>query len=221
MAADGRRVALEELDAARTNTISLLGTGVGRMLPVTPPSTSQSSFRASSIRRYRVTASGSRYTAWVENDADLFISEGTGQDPVRIALPGTQWAESFSPDGKLLLYTESELGGHASLRAISLQGDRTPRILVNTPAQNDEPHVSPSGKWLAYTSDRSGRFEVYVQRFDVRSEPWRLSLDGGGQPKWRADGQELYFLTADGMMMRVTGFEGQEPGKAEPLFVRR
>ena len=56
---------------------------------------------------------------------------------------------------------------------------------------------------------------------DVRSEPWRLSLDGGGQPKWRADGQELYFLTADGMMMRVIGFEGQEPGKAEPLFVRR
>jgi hypothetical protein len=45
-----------------------------------------------------------------------------------------------------------------------------------------------------------------------------LSIDGGGQPKRRADGQELYFLTADGMMMRVTGFEGQEPGKAEPLF---
>ena len=83
---------------------------------------------------------------------------------------------------------------------------------------NDEPHVSPSGKWLAYTSNRSGRFEVYVQRFDVPSPPGRLSIDGGGQPKWRADGTELFFLAPDGMMMRVTGFEGQEPGKAEPLF---
>ena len=49
---------------------------------------------------------------------------------------------------------------------------------------------------------------MYVRRFDVRSSPWRVSTDGGGQPKWRADGQELYFLTADGMMMRVIGFEG-------------
>ena len=218
MAADARRVALEEIDETRPNTISLLGATVGRMLTVTPPPTSQSSFQG--MLDPTLSRDGQRlaYTAWVENDADLFISEGTGQEPIRIALPGTQWAESFSPDGKLLLYTENELGGHASLRAISLQGDRTPRILVDTPAMNDEPHVSPSGKWLAYTSNRSGRFEVYVQRFDVRSAPWRVSIDGGGQPKWRADGQELYFLTADGMMMRVTGFEGQEPGKAEPLF---
>jgi Tol biopolymer transport system component len=218
MAADARRLALEEIDETRPNTISLLGATVGRMLTLTPPPTSQSSFQG--LVDPALSRDGQRlaYTAWVENDADLFISEGTGQEPIRIALPGTQWAESFSPDGKLLLYAENELGGHVSLRAISLQGDRTPRILVDTPAMNDEPHVSPSGKWLAYTSNRSGRFEVYVQRFDVRSEPWRVSSDGGGQPKWRADGQELYFLTADGMMMRVTGFEGQEPGKTEPLF---
>jgi eukaryotic-like serine/threonine-protein kinase len=57
-----------------------------------------------------------------------------------------------------------------------------------------------------------------VQRFDVRGEPWRLSADGGGQPKWRADGLELYFLAADGMMMKVAGFDGQEPGRVEPLF---
>ena len=162
MAADARRVALEETDGIRPNTISLLGATVGRMLTVTPPPTSQSSFQG--ILDPTLSRDGQQlaYTAWVENNADLFISEGTGQEPVHIALPGAQWAESFSPDGKLLLYTENELGGHASLRAISLQGDRTPRILVDTPAMNDEPHVSPSGKWLAYTSNRSGRFEVYV-----------------------------------------------------------
>ena len=218
MSSDARRVALEEADGIRPNAISLLGATIGRVLPVTPPATSQSSFQG--ILDPTLSRDGQRlaYSAWVENDADLFISEGTVQEPVRIALPGTQYAESFSSDGKLLLYTQTEVGGHTSLRAIALQGDRTPRILVNTPALNDEPHVSPSGKWLAYTSDRSGRFEVYVQPFDVPSSPWKLSIDGGGQPKWRADGQELYFLTADGMMMRVTGFEGQEPGKAEPLF---
>ena len=218
MSSDARRVALEETDETRPNTISLLGATVGRMLTVTPPPTSQSSLQGildPTLSRDRPAA---RVHGLGREDADLFISEGTGQEPVRIPLPGTQWAESFSPDGKLLLYGQSGLGGHASLRAISLQGDRTPRILVDTPAMNDEPHVSPGGKWLAYTSNRSGRFEVYVQPFDVRSEPWKLSLDGGGQPKWRADGQELYFLTADGMMMRVTSFEGQEPGKAEPLF---
>ena len=188
MAADARRVALEAIDETRGNTISLLGATVGRMLTVTPPPTSQSSFQG--LVDPTLSRDGQRlaYTAWVENDADLFISEGMGQEPVRIALPGRQWAESFSPDGKLLLYAEDELGGHSSLRAVSVEGDRTPRILVNTPAANDEPHVSPGGRWLASASDRSGRFEVYVQRFDVRSEPWRVSSDGGGQPKWRADG---------------------------------
>jgi Tol biopolymer transport system component len=218
LAADTGRVAVEEVPLTGANSISLLGAAAGRMLSVTPPPTSPSSFHG--VLDPVLSRDGKRlaYTAWVENDTDLFIGDGTGQHPTRIALEGQQWAESFSDDGQLLLYVQSEQAGHSSLRAISVAGEGAPRILVDTPALNDEPHVSPDGKWLAFTSDRSGRFEVYVQRFDVRLDPWKVSSDGGGQPKWRGDGRELYFLAGDGMMMRVAGFEGAEPGSAEPLF---
>jgi hypothetical protein len=63
--------------------------------------------------------------------------------------------------------------------------------------------MSPSGLWLAYTSNRSSRYEVYVEPLRPDGRLWQVSFDGGSDPEWRADEKELFFLGSDGQMMSV------------------
>jgi Tol biopolymer transport system component len=85
----------------------------------------------------------------------------------------------------------------------------------------DQPHVSPDGRWLAYISTESGRFEVYVQPFRRRGERVRVSANGGGQPRWRGDGKELFYVGLDGSLMAVdvhSGATGLELGMPQALI---
>lgn len=81
--------------------------------------------------------------------------------------------------------------------------DRPPRVVVNTPAQEVLAQFSPDGRWVAYQSNESGRFEVVVQPFPEAGAKWQVSTAGGVAPRWRADGKELYFLAPDATMMAV------------------
>ena len=65
---------------------------------------------------------------------------------------------------------------------------------METPANEDEGRFSPDGKWIAYTSDQSGRGEVYVQGYPTPGERVQVSTNGGGRPLWRRDGRELFFF---------------------------
>ena len=80
--------------------------------------------------------------------------------------------------------------------------------------------VSPDGRWLAFVSDESGRFEVYVQRFSDGREKRRVSIEGGSRAIWRRDGRELFYIGGDGRVVAVTmnGGENLEIGTAVPLF---
>ncbi len=69
---------------------------------------------------------------------------------------------------------------------------------------SDEHHVSPDGRWLTYISQESGRFEVYVEPFRGRGEKVRVSPNGGGQPRWRGDGKEIFYLSPDGRLMAAS-----------------
>ena len=62
---------------------------------------------------------------------------------------------------------------------------------------------SPDGRWIAYASDESGRFEVYVRRFPTGGAQSPISVGGGTQPEWRRDGKELFYISADGKLMVV------------------
>ena len=71
-----------------------------------------------------------------------------------------------------------------------------------------QPQLSPDGRWLAYASNESGRFEVYVQAFSIdsskpSSDRFTISNAGGADPRWRGDGKELFYLSADGKLMSV------------------
>ena len=79
-------------------------------------------------------------------------------------------------------------------------------------------NFSPDGRLVAYTSNESGRFEVMVQTFPVSDRKWQVSTAGGYEPRWRGDGRELYYLSADRELMAVSVEPGPMFGVPELLF---
>lgn len=100
-------------------------------------------------------------------------------------------------------------------------GDRKPFPYVNSEYNDGDAHLSPNGQWLAYRSNESKRFEIYVQTFPEHGGKWQISTGGGSFPVWSRDGRELYFIGADRKMMAVeiTGpGAGFKAGVPKPLF---
>jgi Tol biopolymer transport system component len=89
------------------------------------------------------------------------------------------------------------------LYVLPLFGDRKPFPVVQSPFRENEPHFSFDGKWLAYDSNESGAFQIYVTSFPALDQKVQISTNGGGQPRWRRDGRELYYLASDGKLMAV------------------
>ena len=117
--------------------------------------------------------------------------------------PGGDYPESWSPDGRTLLFIRQPAAGQQSVWALASDGGGEPEPILNAGVYVDEPHVSPDGRWLAYASTESDRSEVYVEPFRREGDRVRVSVDGGGQPKWRGDGKELFFAGLDGRLMSV------------------
>jgi len=104
--------------------------------------------------------------------------------------------------------------------AVSLTGDRRASLLADTPYVEDQSEVSADGRMIAFNSDESGRWEVYVARFPEFTDKRQVSSAGGMQPRWRRDGQELFYLAVDGTMMAVpmTASPAPAAGLPVPLF---
>ena len=98
-------------------------------------------------------------------------------------------------------------------------------LIATQPAGERSPRLSPDGRWLAYGSDESGRFEVYVRHFPVTDEKWQVSTRGGGWPYWRGDGKEIFFVGVDGFSWQspvsAAGEVLFEAGTPVPLFQTR
>ena len=125
---------------------------------------------------------------------------GIGQSPRE-----REVAKEWSREGNALLFLT--IGTERTLWELSLDGGGPPQPLVKG-FFVDQPHVSPDGRWLAFISQESGRSEVYVEPFHRRGERVRVSVNGGGQPRWRGDGGELFFLSLDGGLMSVAARNG-------------
>jgi dipeptidyl aminopeptidase/acylaminoacyl peptidase len=85
---------------------------------------------------------------------------------------------------------------------LDLESGQT-RALVEAAGNQSQSRISPDGRYLAYASDESGAWNVYVQPFPDGSGRWHASPDGGSQPQWRADGSELYYVAPDGRLVAV------------------
>jgi hypothetical protein len=83
---------------------------------------------------------------------------------------------------------------NADVWALPLTGDRKPFPVLQTPFVESHPQISPNGKWIAYSSDETGRREIYVQSFPPGAGKWQISTNGGFYPRWRRDGKELFYM---------------------------
>jgi eukaryotic-like serine/threonine-protein kinase len=91
---------------------------------------------------------------------------------------------------------------------------------LQTAFNESNPRFSPDGKWLAYQSNESGRDEIYIQGIRAGGRKWQISTSGGTAPRWRRDGKELFYVSADQKVMAVPIklTSTVEPGTPEPLF---
>ena len=145
----------------------------------------------------RVVFSSNRKGAWNLYETDG--SSSTGDRPVlENELP--KWPCDFTPDGRFLLYREYSSETRGDLKFLEIAGDRKPRIFVATAYDEGAGVFSPDGRWVAYTSDESGRTEVHVTAFPDASRHYRVSSGGGSQPRWSPDGRELFYLSGNKMM---------------------
>ncbi len=108
----------------------------------------------------------------------------------------------WSADGRFIAYVLDSTGD-SNIWILPLFGDRKPFLLVQTPFAESSPVFSPDVRWIAYTSNEGGQNNVVLQPFPGPGGKYQVSTSGGGQPVWRADGKELFYLAADGTMMAV------------------
>ncbi len=130
---------------------------------------------------------------------------------------------SVSRDGAWLAYTERDPGRGSTGSDIWVlplsAGDRHPEPFLQTPFDEAGPSFSPAGNWLAFTSDESGRSEVYVRPFPGPGGKWQVSTEGGSEPVWSPKGDEIFFRSATNMMAApVTTQDGFQADKPVILF---
>jgi Tol biopolymer transport system component len=108
---------------------------------------------------------------------------------------------SWSPNGRYLFIRLQNNATRNDIYYIDLNGDRKLTPFLNSPANESGAILSPNGKWLAYDSDESGRFEIYVTAFPDPGGKWQVSNGGGSSPSWSADGKQLYYHIGDKLMV--------------------
>ncbi len=132
--------------------------------------------------------------------------------------------QDFSPDGRTLLYTDLAEKTGIDLWALPLDGDKKPFPVLQSPFDETDASFSPDGRWIVYESNQSGKSEIFVRPFPQSRGQWQVSTAGGTQPRWRADGKELYYVARDGHLMATpitATADGQAltPGAPVSLFL--
>jgi eukaryotic-like serine/threonine-protein kinase len=151
---------------------------------------------------------GSRIMYVTDGEADVFQihsrrTDGTGSVDAVFRSPENKNPSDWSRDGRYLVFESQSPQTSFDLLAIPLSGDRKPFDVARTPAIEWGGKISPDGRWVAYVSNESRRSEIYVQSFPTPGPRLQISVGGGGEPRWRADGRELYYLAPDNRLMAV------------------
>jgi serine/threonine-protein kinase len=125
---------------------------------------------------------------------------------------------SWAPDAKSMAFAQISQG-RSEIWLLQVEPRREARPLVQSAADTRDPAISPDGRWLAYSSNESGRFEVYVRPFPQGDGRWQISSGGGREPLWARNGHELFYrLDKKVMAVSIPGGTALNPGKVEQLF---
>jgi Tol biopolymer transport system component/tRNA A-37 threonylcarbamoyl transferase component Bud32 len=161
-----------------------------------------------SNRLYQKSSSG------VGSDELLFEGEQAGE---------AIFPEAWSPDGRHVVFARVKFPSNvpAELWVLPLPGDRKAFRFLPTRFRHATSAFSPDSRWLAFTTNESGTYQIVIQPFpDPSTGKWQITGNGGTEPRWRADGRELYYLALDGKIMAVPikADKTLEVGQPVPLF---
>ena len=141
--------------------------------------------------------------AWARDGAVSLArksADGTGDVEHLLGIEGltSLRPSGWSPNGSSLLFQQRTLGNERDVWMLSMEGEMSSRPLLTSEADERDPVVSPNGQWIAYASDVTGRFEVYVQAFPGLGDRRPISANGGHAPTWAPDGRALFYLGTRG-----------------------
>jgi eukaryotic-like serine/threonine-protein kinase len=174
---------------------------------------------------------GAIFAVWSPDGNGVAVSLANGFEIRRIGLQGnvteqlvapdqiSKYPTDWTPDGQTLIVTVQNPKTGQDVETLSVAGEHTLVPIIQTPAVEDAGYLSPSGKLLTYSSNESGRPELYVTEFPVSGSKWQVSNQGltSGIPihfsAWSHDGKTLYYIDAGGSLIAVP-IESQSPFKA-------
>ena len=148
-------------------------------------------------------------------------SDGTGGEELFFKSDKNKRALDWSMDAKYLLYSQKKGTGKDDVYIVAAGDSSRAEGIVVTNFDKDYPRFSPDGRWIAYQSDESGKYEIYVIPFRGNGGKRQISLNGGSWPVWRRDGKEIYYLTEDNRLMATqlkTSGASLEVGETQLLF---
>jgi Tol biopolymer transport system component len=162
------------------------------------------------------------YRANLSSGMGLFLKPATGlmREHILLHEPGTDDSvpNSWAPGDTQLLSEHMDPSG-SHLELVSVTDGKATRFLPGKDSQSNG-QISADGKWVAYASDESGNWEIYVTTFPGAAGKWQVSRGGGTEPRWRGDGKEIFYLGPTGMMTAVPVSEQGtfSTGTPTPLF---
>lgn len=218
---DGQRVAVERTDRQTQNKdiwIFEVATGAGTRFTSDP---GWDAFPTWSPDGSRIVFTSNRKGVF-----DLYqkSARGTGKEELFYQSNEGKAPNSWSPDGRFLIYYS--IGQPTHLKLLSMKGpaERQPVPLVDLKFGSVTGRFSPNGRWIAYTSNESGKNEVSVRPFDAATgtagSPVIVTSGGGRTPLWSGDGKELFYIAPDGTatVVEVTAGETFQASAPQPLF---
>jgi Tol biopolymer transport system component len=128
-------------------------------------------------------------------------ADGSGNSELLSRLPFEQWPTDVSRDGGLLAFYGQPKGQGYGIWTVTLDGAAKAEQVLSSTGVLRGARFSPDGRWIAYASDETGRFEVYVRPFPGLQAKWAVSSEGGVSPAWSPDGKELFFRNGSRMMV--------------------
>jgi eukaryotic-like serine/threonine-protein kinase len=211
LSSDGRAVAVDATDSASQNTDIWtydLETRSAKRLTFSP-----------AIDSMPVWSADGRRFVFSSNPAgqfDLYLKDANGAEAEKL-IPQEgpdRFATDWSRDGKYVLYERGTDFWYVTMP------EQQPTLYVKSASTLQSGQFSPDGKWVAYASNESGRWEIYVTSFPAAHGKWQVSDAGGEQPRWRADGKELYYLSRERKLMAVPVRTGADfdAGRPQELF---
>ena len=218
LSADGQQVAFSSNDATGHSEIWLMEVATGKATPLTD------------------NAAGDTDAAWSPNGKhivfnssrlgglSLFLraSDGSGVD-----VPLVKYEKSVDKNFTVASWSRADVlifnaydQSDFDLWTLSMSGHRTPKVFLSSKHSEMNGTFSPDGRWVAYQSNASGRYEVIVRPYPNKDPAQTISHDGGKYPRWRGDGKELFFVSPDGTLMAAVfdAATGRSRGVPQPLF---